>query len=343
MDPRLQGLREWLASLGPDVELGAADPLVPASRDASFRRYYRVPYRGGTAIAMDAPAPSEDLGRFLRLARAFAAHRVRVPAIHAADPHAGYALIEDFGTRTLLPELDEHSVDALYDHAMDGLIVIQELEPEPDWCLPVYDFDFFMREMEIFREWLLGVHLALPGEATDVLDHAFELLAREALAQPMVVVHRDYHSRNLMILEESDLGVIDFQDAVTGPLTYDLVSLLRDCYVQWPGARVDAWALAYFQRLRAAGNLDDAWDDERLLRAFDLMGVQRHLKAAGIFARLWHRDGRDDYLADIPRTLGYVAWVCHRQPELNTLGAWLVDTVGPRTGLEMPPEHGVRR
>lgn len=339
MDSRLIGLGEWLAELGLVID----GELVPASRDASFRRYFRVPRGDGTAIAMDAPAPGEDLGRFLRIARWLRDHGIRVPEIYAADADVGFALIEDFGTRTLLPELDEHSVDGLYAAAMDELMAFQRLPRDTSWRLPAYDHAFFMREMEIFREWLVTVHLSLPDAPAGLLDRTFDFLAREAEAQPRVVVHRDFHSRNLMILGDGRLGVIDFQDAVSGPLTYDLVSLLRDCYVQWPTQRVDAWARGYFQVLISRGLVDSEWDKDRLLRAFDLMGVQRHLKAAGIFARLLHRDGRDNYLPDIPRTLGYVVQVGDRHPELSELCAWIRGTLSARIEVDEPPIRGLRR
>jgi N-acetylmuramate 1-kinase len=209
---------------------------------------------------------------------------------------------------------------------MGALVILQAgtFSHAAESFLPVYDVELLHREMEIFREWYLGRHLAtkLTAGQRTVLDEAFVRLARAALAQPRVWVHRDYHSRNLMVTDRNNPGILDFQDAVLGPVTYDLVSLLRDCYIAWPRERVDDWVKGYHE-LAAQSGIPVGEDDAQFLRWFDLMGVQRHLKATGIFARLKHRDGKPGYLPDIPRTLGYVHEVCARYPELQPLGALL--------------------
>jgi len=238
----------------------------------------------------------------------------------AKDLDRGLLLLTDLGSRQYLAELDERSVPGLYEDALDALARLQVGGDPASPLLPPYDSALLHREMELFRDWFLGrlLGLELNQDEHRVLDHAFALLTDNALEQPRVWVHRDYHSRNLMVTDPDNPGVLDFQDAVVGAVTYDLVSLLRDCYVSWPRERVESWALAHRARLRALGmsGLDDA---EQFLRWFDLMGVQRHLKAIGIFARLNLRDGKPGYLRDIPRTLGYVLAVADRYPDLAAL------------------------
>jgi len=299
-DTRLDGLRDWLAQ-HTDLKHFA---LAPASADASFRRYFRVTADAASYIAMDAPPEKEDSRPFVAIDRLLEAAGVNVPHIHAQGLDEGYLLLSDFGNRHYLSALGEDSVEALYGDALATLLRIQQA-PTDD--LPPYDRQLLWREMELFRDWFLGTHLGLRLDTTQhaALDEAFEALIRAALEQPRVFVHRDYHSRNLMVVPERNPGVLDFQDAVHGPLTYDLVSLLRDCYIAWPRQRVEGWALGYRDRAVAAGIIG-ALDDRDFLRWFDLMGIQRHLKAIGIFARLNHRDGKPGYLADIPRTLDYV-------------------------------------
>ncbi|HDP89602.1 MAG TPA: aminoglycoside phosphotransferase, partial [Thioalkalivibrio sp.] len=283
-DTRLNGLHDWLTR---ETDLGAFE-LAPASADASFRRYFRVTTTAGSFVAMDAPPDKEDSQPFVAIDRKLEAAGVNVPHIHALDLAQGYLLLSDFGNRHFLSALDEASVDALYGDALEALLRIQQA-PASD--LPPYDRPLLWREMELFREWFLGTHLGLDLDAGQhaCLDDGFEALTRAALEQPRVFVHRDYHSRNLMVTPEHNPGVLDFQDAVHGPVTYDLVSLLRDCYIAWPRQRVERWALDYRDRAAAAGILD-AVNDRDFLRWFDLMGIQRHLKAIGIFARLKHRD-----------------------------------------------------
>lgn len=304
--------------------------LEAASADASFRRYFRVHVGTRSWIVMDAPPQREDMRPFVRLAGELAALGLCVPEVLQADPGAGLYLLSDLGQQPYLAALDDDSAGRLYADALSALVTLAARGPRG---LPRYDEPLLRRELALFPEWLLQRHLGL------ALDENWErrwaalqrLLVANALEQPQVLVHRDYHSRNLMVLAHGNPGILDFQDAVLGPLTYDPVSLLRDCYIAWPRSRVEAWALDYQAQVRDRGLLD-GYDTSagRFLRWFDLMGVQRQLKAAGIFARLWHRDGKPGYLADLPRTLGYIVEVAPDYPELADVGVWLRQTVLPR-------------
>lgn len=325
MAERLRELDNWLREV-----VGLADfTLEPASSDASFRRYFRVTLSdGSTRIVMDAPPDKEDTAPFVRIDQAFAQAGLHVPAIHAQEPFRGFLLLEDLGSTHYLDKLDEDSVDRLYGDAMASLVSLQACGRQEG--LPLYDQALLMREVALFPEWLLQRHLGLSLTAEDerMLNTTFERLAASALAQPQVCVHRDFHSRNLLVTGQSNPGVIDFQDAVFGPVTYDLVSLLKDCYVSWPQRRVDGWALGYFELAVQSGILREQHEAE-FLAWFDLMGVQRHLKAAGIFARLKHRDDKAGYLKDIPRTLGYIVELAERRPEIAGLAALISERVLP--------------
>lgn len=316
MNEREPLLRDWLNEVLP----ARLDRIAPASSDASFRRYFRVWCDGQTRIVMDAPPDKEDCRPFVAIAQALRGLGLNAPEVLAGDLDQGLLLLTDLGSRQYLAELDERSVPGLYGDALDALARLQVGGDPGSPLLPPYDSALLHREMELFRAWFLGrlLGLNLHEEEHLALDHAFALLADNALEQPRVWVHRDYHSRNLMVTDPDNPGVLDFQDAVVGAVTYDLVSLLRDCYIAWPRARVESWALEHRARLRALGmsGLDDA---DEFLHGFDLMGIQRHLKAIGIFARLNLRDGKPGYLRDIPRTLGYVLEVADRYPELAGL------------------------
>ena len=329
-DERMISLRRWL-----ERELGATGfTLEPASGDASFRRYFRVVHDGRTRIAMDAPPGREDIAPFERVAGLLAALGLHAPAVLARDEEAGFLLLEDLGSRTYLDALsDGADAGPLYADALAALAQMQSMPADLAGGLPAYDHPLLMREMHLFVDWLCGRHLGLAlGDADSAaLEASFACLADAALAQPRVFVHRDYHSRNLMVCASRNPGILDFQDAVHGPVTYDLVSLLRDCYVAWPAERVRAWTLDY--RRRAAGRgIAVGRDEAEYLGWFDLMGVQRHLKAAGIFARLCHRDGKAGYLADVPRTLGYVVEVAPGYPELELLAGLIGERVLPALG-----------
>lgn len=306
-DARLDALREWVETLdgfdAPDIQ--------PASDDASFRRYFRVHTEGGTWVAMDAPPDKEDCRPFVDVAGYLRDFGVNAPAIVAGDLEQGFLLMTDFGDRTYLAalEADPSRETRLYSDALDALLTMQKAGASVHARLPAYDEALLRREMDLFYDWLLSGFLEMSIDATfrETWASACDALVANALAQPAVFVHRDYHSRNLMVTLVDNPGVIDFQDAVRGPVTYDLVSLLRDCYYSVESARLDEWLASFFRR--AAGWLPAGCDTATFRRWFDLMGVQRHLKAAGIFARLYLRDGKDRYLGDLPRTLGYLVEV----------------------------------
>jgi len=319
-DSRLESLKQWVA----EVLAVREYELRPASSDASFRRYFRVSGSGVTYIVMDAPPEQENPRRYVEVARRFHALGLNVPEILEQDLKQGFLLISDLGQQQYLAALNDATVERLYGDALGALAILQAGIFTESAFLPSYDAPLLRRELEIFREWYLGRHLGLRLNAGQnaLLDEAFETLIQSALEQPQVWVHRDYHSRNLMVTAENNPGILDFQDAVRGPVTYDLVSLLRDCYIAWPRERVEDWARGYFEQAERA-RLPVGGGPERFLRWFDLMGVQRHLKATGIFARLLHRDGKPGYLDDIPRTLGYVVEVSGRHPALQGLHDFL--------------------
>lgn len=322
---REEVLERWLGQ----VLDGGVAALSPASSDASARRYWRTRYRGRSLILMDAPPEAGSCDGFVRLARALREVGLNAPEVVAEDASLGLVLMSDLGARHYLDVLAEHNADRLYGDAIAALIRLQAAGSLEG--LPPYDEPFLRRELLLFDEWLLGRLLALPCSAAEcaMLEGIREVLIGAALEQPRVCVHRDFHSRNLMLTDDANPGILDFQDAVVGPVTYDLVSLLKDCYVAWPRARVEAWAFGYFRRAVEAGVLR-ADAEPQFLRWFDLMGVQRHLKAAGIFARLALRDGKPGYLADLPRTLGYVVDAAGRYASLAPLGELIGERVLPR-------------
>ncbi len=330
-DPRLAQLAGWLASL--DAPVTRPDTLRAASADASFRRYFRVDAAdGGTLIAMDAPPPQEDVRPFVRVAELFGATGVTVPTILAQDVERGFLLLSDLGNTTYLKRLDAQSAHALYIDAIDALVLLQA-QSRPGQ-LPVYDRDLLQRELMLFPDWYLGRHLnaTLNEKQTADLNKVFDTLLANNLAQPQVYVHRDYHSRNLMVLDKGNPGILDFQDAVYGPITYDLVSLLRDAYIQWDEEMVLDWAIRYWERARRAG-LPVSHDIDAFYRDFEFMGLQRHLKVLGIFARLYHRDGKDGYLNDIPLVMEYTRKTAYRYKEFAPL-VKLLDTLDEnKTGV----------
>jgi hypothetical protein len=327
MDKRLEQLTAWV-----EQGLGiTGGHIAPASSDASFRRYFRITLPGRSYIVMDAPPDKEDCGPFIRISAAMARYGLNVPVVLEQDLAQGFLLLSDLGHEQYLSALNETSVDALYGDAISALVQLQahgELNYE---LLPCYDHALLLREMRLFQEWFLEQHLqiTLNAEQQRELNAVLEWLAQQALQQPYVWVHRDYHSRNLMVTPEHNPGVLDFQDAVIGPVSYDLVSLLKDCYIAWPRARVEMWVERYRQQAMAAG-VDGGESLEQLLHWFDMMGVQRHLKVLGIFARLNIRDGKPGYLQDIPRIMDYVLEVVQRTPQLQALRRLLEDAVAPR-------------
>ena len=329
MESPQQALLRWCERQLP----AATRPLVlsPVAGDASFRRYYRLSGCDPIRIAVHAPPDKEKNLEFTRIAALLRAAGVQAPEVLAHDEAHGYLLIGDFGDRLLLSALDEVSVDLLYARALETLLRVQSAPTVQDgWRLPDYSRALLDQEMRLFPQWFLERLLGLgPGaQERELLEQVFGRLCDEALAQPQVLVHRDYHSRNLMLLEDGSLGVIDFQDAVRGPITYDPVSLLRDCYVAWEPQRVRRWALDYADRARAAGLLG-AVEPARFLRWFDWMGLQRHIKVLGIFARLWLRDGKRAYLDDLPLVMHYTLEVAAAHPEFDEFTAWFRARVLP--------------
>lgn len=308
-----------------------------ASADASARSYWRVLGRRGSAIVMDAPPGSGDLGAWLEVDARLRGAGLNAPEVLAEDRAHGFLLISDLGTRPYLAELDDASADALYADAMDALLAMEtRIDPHG---LPPFDEPFVVRELELLPTWFLQKHLGVSIECDewDIIEVAFRLLVDNAQRQPQVFMHRDYHSRNLMHVPQHNPGIVDFQDAVLGPITYDLASLLRDCYIEWDDARVRGWAESHRQRLLDVGALDPRIDAAHWQRWFDLTGLQRHLKVLGIFCRLWYRDGKRGYLADLPRTWRYVRSVASGYPELRDFLALLERWVGGRD-LTVPRE-----
>ncbi|MCB1751466.1 MAG: phosphotransferase [Gammaproteobacteria bacterium] len=312
---RLAALHSWLSD-----EVGLHGHAIQAvSGDASFRRYFRVTAADGKRwVAMDAPPEREDCRPFIEIAERLRALGLHVPGIHAVALERGFLLLEDLGSVHYLDILNESTVGRLYGDALAALAVVQACASTSG--LPDYDNTLLLREMELFRDWLLGRHLGISLDAAQkrMLEEAFFLLIENALEQPRVCVLRDFHSRNLMVTSSPTPGILDFQDAVNGPVTYDLVSLLKDCYIEWDPGRVREWAVGYYHLAVQSGVLREE-HEAKFPRWFDLMGVQRHLKAAGIFARLYQRDGKPGYLDDIPRTLGYILKLEPEYPELEGL------------------------
>jgi aminoglycoside/choline kinase family phosphotransferase len=327
MGQRLKQLSEWVHRQAIAQGIEVEPELRPVSGDASFRRYFRAVGPDGSWIAVDAPPEQEDCEPFLLIARAWHAQGIAVPRVIASDLEAGFMLLEDFGDRLLLPRLGAATVEQHYATAFEALRQIQRTTGRPP--LPPYDRTLLAREMALFPEWFLArlLGLELEQEEYRLLGLVAKLLIESALAQPRVSVHRDFHSRNLMLLEDGRLGIIDFQDAVVGPVTYDLVSLLRDCYIDWPDEQVRFWVETFRQRLLRDGLA--VAERELFQQQFDLMGMQRHLKVLGIFARLWLRDGKAAYLDDLPRTFAYLYRVAGRYEELAPFVDWLERRVIP--------------
>ena len=338
--------------------------LAPASSDASFRSYWRT-QGGHDWIVMDSPPALEDPAPWVAIGQRLREAGLHAPRVLAHDLAQGFLLIEDLGRQDYLSGLNEDTADALYAQAMEALLRIQTGVDGSD--LPPYNHAFLQRELELMPEWFLRRHLGYTPacEEWDVIEQAFTVLLHNAAEQPRVFVHRDFHSRNLMRVDQpssdplrahcltpvsgacpraeggdrpptlANPGIIDFQGALHGPLAYDLASLLRDCYIAWDEGRVAQWAEHYRQRAQQAGLIEVSVDRERFQRWFDLIGLQRHLKVLGIFCRLWYRDGKRGYLADLPRVLGYVLRVARRYPELADLAA-LIERCGGERDITLP-------
>ncbi|MDD4963287.1 MAG: phosphotransferase [Gallionella sp.] len=317
---RQQQLTDWLNSQFP----ADSYTLAPAAADASFRRYFRATFADKTLIVMDAPPEHEDCRPFIHVAELFEATGVHVPHIHAQDLAQGFLLLSDLGNTTYLQALNAQTAKPLYTAACDALIQLQLGARTAE--LPAYDEALLRREMQLFPDWYLAKHLEIT--MTDAqqakLAQVFDRILANNLAQPCVYVHRDYHSRNLMVSAPNP-GVLDFQDAVFGPITYDLASLFKEAYIQWDEELVMDWLIRYWEKARKAG-LPVRADFGEFYRDYEMMGVQRHLKVLGIFARLYHRDGKAGYLNDMPLVMHYLRAACVRyidlKPLLNLLDIW---------------------
>lgn len=326
-DVRLQHLKVWLdkqlATLFAEQGWGAVPPatLTAASSDASFRRYFRWQGDGKSFIVMDAPPPQENCKPFVDIAFLLAKSGINVPKIYAEDLERGFLLLNDLGNKTYLDVIDSENADDLFNDALQALLAFQQLPMVAP--LPSYDVALLRRELELFPEWYVKRELGIEFDAAQQVlwQQVSDLLIDSALAQPKVLVHRDYMPRNLM-LSEPNPGVLDFQDAVYGPVTYDVTCLFKDAFLSWPQERVSGWLESYWQQAGALG-IPVQPEFEDFLRASDLMGVQRHLKVIGIFARICHRDGKPRYLGDVPRFFAYIEAVIARRPELAELDVLL--------------------
>ncbi|WP_223456959.1 MULTISPECIES: aminoglycoside phosphotransferase family protein [unclassified Pseudomonas] len=334
-DVRLQHLKVWLdeqlTTFFAEQSWGAVPPatLTAASSDASFRRYFRWEGGGKSFIVMDAPPPQENCKPFVDIAFLLAKSGINVPKIYAEDLERGFLLLNDLGNKTYLDVIDNENADDLFKDALQALLAFQQLPMVAP--LPSYDVALLRRELELFPEWYVKRELGIEFDAAQQVlwQQVSELLIDSALAQPKVLVHRDYMPRNLM-LSEPNPGVLDFQDAVYGPVTYDVTCLFKDAFLSWPEARVHGWLENYWQQAGALG-IPVQPEFEDFLRASDLMGVQRHLKVIGIFARICHRDGKPRYLGDVPRFFAYIEAVIARRPELAELDVLLASL---RAGVE---------
>jgi len=326
-DSRLADLTQWVVD-----DLGFAGSLIaPASVDASFRRYFRVTRDADSYIVMDAPPAKEDVGPFVKVARLLAGIDLNVPLILARDLDRGFLLLSDLGSRQYLDELAvPGAADRLYADALRSLLKMQTADAGLSRALPRYDRTLLVNEMQLMPEWFLSRHLGLTVELEEraMLDRLFESLVRSAAAQPAAFVHRDYHSRNLLLRAQDNPGILDFQDAVYGPITYDLASLLKDCYIAWPAPRVRAWALNYREQLLAAG-VALPQSAAEFMRWFDLMGLQRHIKVLGIFSRLYYRDGKPQYLNDLPRVLQYAKDAAAAYHETKEFADFIATRIDP--------------
>jgi aminoglycoside/choline kinase family phosphotransferase len=318
---RQKQLTDWLSSLYPNEKFS----ITPASADASFRRYFRATFaNGSTKVVMDAPPQHEDCKPFLHVGKLFEDAGTHVPHVFAQDLTQGFLLLSDLGNTTYLQALTKDSARKLYEDATDALIKIQLASKKEE--LPPYDEALLRRELNLFPEWYIAKHLGvtLNDKQKAKLEEVFVRILRNNLAQPCVYVHRDYHSRNLMVTGENNPGIIDFQDAVHGPITYDLASLFKDAYIRWEEEEVMDWLIRHWEKARKAG-LPVREDFGEFYRDYEMMGVQRHIKVLGIFARLYHRDGKDGYLKDMPLVMEYLVRACERYIDLKPLHNLLIE------------------
>ncbi|MGJ8690931.1 MAG: aminoglycoside phosphotransferase family protein [Thalassotalea sp.] len=341
---REKAFTDWLQNLFPKHDFS----VEALTGDAGFRRYFRLNFPEISLIAVDAPPDKSNNNAFVEIAKALALQGILVPEVQHYDEQQGFLVIADLGSTLLSDKVlsenvlsdknhaEQASADnsqLFYRKAIDSLLTISAIQSLEHYCLPVYDRDFIATELAIFPEWLLSKHLNLQLSVSEQqqLTQCFELLIANALAQPQCFMHRDFHSRNLMLTDSDKIAVIDFQDAVIGPITYDIVSLLRDCYIKWPPTLVDE-LFSYFQQ-QIESRLKQKISPEQWQRWFDLMGMQRHIKASGIFARLYHRDNKSGYLQDIPLTLTYLVDMGEKYPELGFIAQLVTEKVLPALAL----------
>lgn len=321
IDPREQARRLWVKN-----QLQSVDSLELLAGDASFRRYFRLCSGKSSYILMDAPYMRASCRAFIAISRTLQSLGICAPKIFSQDCDQGFLLLSDFGNCQLFTALshEKTSVEHYYKKALSNLLVLQKCQGIIDYTLPIFDLNLYQRELTLFEEWYLDRHLqrTLTKADRQILGRVSELLIESALSQPQVCVHRDYHSRNLMLLSNGRLGILDFQDAVRGPVSYDAISLLRDCYVAWPEQQVRTWLLDFQQQLLLQGILSQD-DPQQFLRWCDWMSLQRHLKCLGIFSRLYYRDNRPSYMKNIPRVKAYARSVCRQYPELIDLEPFL--------------------
>lgn len=328
MPDRLTLICSFLSSVWPEHPY----QLSAISGDASFRRYFRVHYQGKNYVLMDSPPTLEDGQRFVAVQQAFLGAGLRVPLILQQDLAAGLLLLEDLGDQLLLDLLSSDTADHWYQQALGELVKIRTISSTSQGPLPLFDRAFLLREMQLFVDWFVKVHLSLElsNDELAMLAQLFDFLSEAALEQPQAGMHRDYHARNLMVLADQQLAVIDFQDMVIGPVSYDAVSLLKDCYKRWPDEFVVQQRDEFFRQLQQSAILDASWTRERFAKSFDLMGLQRHIKVCGIFSRLYHRDSKAGYLADLPRVLDYVIDAASQYAECHAFSELLQQKIQPR-------------
>lgn len=321
MDIRQLSLQKWLA----DTTRWEAVELQALPGDASFRRYFRVWHQQNSYIAMDAPPDRENCQPFVAIAKVLRQHGLLSPEIIEADLSQGFLLLTDFGDRQYLKELTAENADKLYTIALDALAILQQCRAVPGASVPFFTAEFMYQELLLFQEWFLENYLQLTLTSSEgaMLANCYHKLAQAAASQVQVFMHRDYHSANLMCLPENQVGILDFQDAFIGPVTYDLVSLLRDCYIEWPDDRVKKWVLYYRQVLQL--NVSES----EFLQWFDWMGLQRHMKALLTFSRKFKRDQNPHYLQHVPRTLNYILKVSEMYPEFKAFYHFLHEKVLP--------------
>lgn len=324
-DERFHQLETWLVNQCKLTHFS----ISPMQGDASFRRYFRVKVANNSFVAMDAPPPQENCRPFVKIANGLRKLGLQAPAIFQADVEQGFLLLADLGDATYLKTLNPQNADELYSRALQALITMQTCSSIEGYSLPSFNGVWMQNEWAWHKEWFLQKLLGLSLDESEIkLDQCFNLIVESAEQQPQVFMHRDYHSANLMVLPDN-VGILDFQDAFIGPITYDLVSLLRDCYIEWPDEKVEQWMQSYLVLLQSNGMLQHV-NQAAFLRWFDWMGLQRHIKALFTFSRKHLRDGQSSYLRHIPRTFHYILNVSQRYPELSTLHDYMYSNVKPR-------------